>query len=240
MDKIKALVEQALLSEDHLTLQDKPEDAQAVKFEAGGDTFEGWVAKNGEEFHVVMFKHSDKVDMYVEEKCACEDGAKSLIVQMIKTLQDTKEEPSDEDAEDTEDDKPSYPFAASDDGDGDGDEETDKGDKLEEAALTEFLDSLNPFKKSQAELYPENEFAQYGDGKVADDKQKVRAEIENHPLYKKLCSLEDAKDDAEGAQFHSLDKASLEVATQIGQDTGYSAFSVRRYAGWPQRFAREK
>ncbi len=96
MDKIKALVEQALLSEDHLTLQDKPEDAQAVKFESGGDTFEGWVAKQGEEFHVVMFKNSENVDMYVEEKCNCEDGAKSLIVQMIKTLKDTKEEASEE------------------------------------------------------------------------------------------------------------------------------------------------
>lgn len=141
MDKIKALVEQALLSEDHLTLQDKPEDAQAVKFEVGEDTFEGWVAKNGEEFHVVMFKQSDKVDMYIEEKCTCEDGAKSLIVQMIKTLQDTREEPSDEEdidgeEESDEDEKPAYPFAAPES----DDEDENEADEDEEKDLDEGLD----------------------------------------------------------------------------------------------------
>jgi hypothetical protein len=95
---------------------------------------------------------------------------------------------------------------------------------------------FGPFKKkTQAELYPDNEFAAYNQndrGKEGFNFNKKKPDIEAHPLFDKLV---DMCDEDSG---YSL-RQQCDVAAEIAKDLGYSIFQVQDYGSrgpWKWRF----
>lgn len=134
MEKIRLLVESVLMEEDHLSLDDKPEDSQSLELTVDGEKLEGWVCEEGGQYKIVMFRNSDDVDMYIEHTVESEEELKGAVAEVCKKLLKSKHENSDDQLK--EDD--------SDEEDDDDSEESEDDDDEEELAESK---KKNPFAK---------------------------------------------------------------------------------------------
>lgn len=99
--------------------------------------------------------------------------------------------------------------------------------------LDEFLGLGKPKRDPNYDDYdPESQAVidQYATGKSPGTYNKSIKEIDDHPLYPELKRAAiDAWDDKRDPQKTLWDKA-LGLAEKVADDTGYTAFYIRRYA----------